>query len=318
MKNIHKCVAAAAGLSLALLAQPASAEMKDPAETLKANLIIHAACGNVFYEPILFGANLAGEMFNVDVTIQCPEGDLEAHVDLIETAIAAGVDGIIDQISTPDTMTEAIQKARDAGITVISSTLDDPGTARQAFYGMDFVEAGYIIGKRLVDEHGLGEGDFCVAPVEWPELSYALDRYAGAKRALDEAGVGSEMIGVGAVVEENQNLIAEYLVGNPDTDCIVGLGNVPTSVAPQAAQDAGMDGLPNGGFDVNPRIVENINAGLTTATMDQQPFLHGFLPVMFVALNQRYGIQPPDMNTGIGVIDKSNSAIATLYTGTYR
>ena len=122
------------------------------------------------------------------------------------------------------------------------------------------------------------------------------------------------------MVEENQNLIAEYLVGNPDTDCIVGLGNVPTSVAPQAAQDAGMDGLPNGGFDVNPRIVENINAGLTTATMDQQPFLHGFLPVMFVALNQRYGIQPPDMNTGIGVIDSVQLlAIATaLCTGTYR
>jgi simple sugar transport system substrate-binding protein len=318
MKKLAISLAAAAGLSLAVFAQPLSAEVRDPSATLKANFIIHAACGNVFYEPIIFGANLAGEIFNVDVTMQCAEGDLEAHVDLIETGIASGVDGIIDQISVPDTMTDAIQKARDAGITVIAASIDDKGTARQAFFGQDFVESGYIIGKRMVEEHGLGEGDFCVAPVEFAELSYAIDRYAGVKMALDEAGVGSEMIGVGAVVEENQNLIAEYLVGNPDTDCIVGLGNVPTSVAPQAAQDAGMDGLPNGGFDVNPRIVENINAGLTTATMDQQPFLHGFLPVMFVALNQRYGIQPPDMNTGIGVIDKSNSAIATLYTGTYR
>ena len=184
-------------------------------------------------------------------------------------------------------MTDAIQKARDAGITVIAASLDDTGTARQAFFGQDFVESGYMIGKRIVEVHGLGEGDFCVTPVEFAELSYAHDRYAGVKMALDEAGVESEMIGVGAVVEENQNLIAEYLVGNPDTDCIVGLGNVPTSVAPQAAEDAGMEGLPNGGFDVNPRIMENINAGLTTATVDQQPFLQGFLPVMFVALNQR-------------------------------
>jgi len=120
------------------------------------------------------------------------------------------------------------------------------------------------------------------------------------------------------VVEENQNLIAEYLVGNPDTDCIVGLGNVPTSVAPQAAEDAGMDGLPNGGFDVNPRIMENINAGLTTASMDQQPFLQGFLPVMFVALNQRYGVQPSDLNTGVGIVDSSNADVATAYAGTYR
>ena len=130
MKKLAISLAAAAGLSLALFAQPASAEMKDPSETLKANFIIHAACGNVFYEPIIFGANLAGEIFNVDVTMQCAEGDLEAHVDLIETGIASGVDGIIDQISTPDTMTDAIQKARDAGITVIAASLDDKGTAR--------------------------------------------------------------------------------------------------------------------------------------------------------------------------------------------
>ena len=318
MKKLAISFAATAGLSLALLAQPVSAELKDPSATLKANFIIHAACGNVFYEPIIFGANLAGEIFNVDVTMQCAEGDLEAHVDLIETGIASGVDGIIDQISVPDTMTDAIQKARDAGITVIAASIDDKGTARQAFFGQDFVESGYIIGKRMVEEHGLGEGDFCVAPVEFAELSYAIDRYAGVKMALDEAGVGSEMIGVGAVVEENQNLIAEYLVGNPDTDCIVGLGNVPTSVAPQAAEDAGMDGLPNGGFDVNPRIMENINAGLTTASMDQQPFLQGYLPVMFVALNQRYGIQPSDLNTGVGIVDSSNADVATAYAGTYR
>ena len=318
MKKLAISFAATAGLSLALLAQPVSAELKDPSATLKANFIIHAACGNVFYEPIIFGANLAGEIFNVDVTMQCAEGDLEAHVDLIETGIASGVDGIIDQISVPDTMTDAIQKARDAGITVIAASIDDKGTARQAFFGQDFVESGYIIGKRMVEEHGLGEGDFCVAPVEFAELSYAIDRYAGVKMALDEAGVGSEMIGVGAVVEENQNLIAEYLVGNPDTDCIVGLGNVPTSVAPQAAEDAGMDGLPNGGFDVNPRIMENINAGLTTASMDQQPFLQGFLPVMFVAVNQRYGIQPSDLNTGVGIVDSSNADVATAYAGTYR
>ena len=318
MKKLAISFAATAGLSLALLAQPVSAELKDPSATLKANFIIHAACGNVFYEPIIFGANLAGEIFNVDVTMQCAEGDLEAHVDLIETGIASGVDGIIDQISVPDTMTDAIQKARDAGITVIAASIDDKGTARQAFFGQDFVESGYIIGKRMVEEHGLGEGDFCVAPVEFAELSYAIDRYAGVKMALDEAGVGSEMIGVGAVVEENQNLIAEYLVGNPDTDCIVGLGNVPTSVAPQAAEDAGMDGLPNGGFDVNPRIMENINAGLTTASMDQQPFIQGFLPVMFVALNQRYGIQPSDLNTGVGIVDSSNADVATAYAGTYR
>ena len=322
MKPSAKLLAAsAAGLILATLgAQPglADAHLKDPAATLKVNYIIHAACANVFYEPLLFGAKKAAEDFNIDLTIQCADGDLESHNDLIQTGIASGVDGIIDQMSVPDTFNDAIQKARDAGITVIAASIDDPGTARQAFFGQNFVDSGYIIGQRMVKDHGLGADDFCVCPVEFPELTYAVDRYAGVKRALDEAGVASEMIGVTGVVEDSLNTVTEYLIGHPDTTCIIGLGNTPTSVLPQAAEDAGMEGLPNGGFDVNPRIMENINAGLTTATMDQQPFLQGYLPVMFVALNQRYGIQPSDLNTGVGIVDKTNADLATAYAGTYR
>jgi simple sugar transport system substrate-binding protein len=314
-------VAAAAGAALfALGVQPSLAEghLKDPAEPLKVNYIIHAACANVFYEPLLFGAKKAAEDWNIDLTIQCADGDLESHKDLIETGVASGVDGIIDQMSVPDTFNDSIQKARDAGITVIAASIDDPGTARQAFFGQDFVASGYIIGQRMVRDHGLGADDFCVCPVEFPELTYAVDRYAGVKRALDEAGVASEILGVTGVVEESLNIITEFLIGRPDTTCIIGLGNTPTSVMPQAAEEAGLEGIPNGGFDVNPRIMENINAGLTTATMDQQPFLQGYLPVMFVALNQRYGIEPSSLNTGVGLVDKTNADLASAYAGTYR
>ena len=93
---------------------------------------------------------------------------------------------------------------------------------------------------------------------------------------------------------------------------------MPTSVLPQAAEEAGLDGLPNGGFDVNPRIMENINAGLTTATMDQQPFWQGFLPVMFIAYQVRYNLAPGGVDTGNGVVDASNAQAATDFAGTYR
>ena len=126
------------------------------------------------------------------------------------------------------------------------------------------------------------------------------------------------MIGTGDQVAENLNIVAEYLLANPDTDCAIGLGNVPTSVLPQAAEEAGLDGLPNGGFDVNPRIMENINAGLTTATMDQQPFWQGFLPVMFIAYQVRYNLAPGSVDTGNGVVDASNAQAATDHAGTYR
>jgi ABC-type sugar transport system substrate-binding protein len=310
--------AAAAGLMLVFAAQPGAAQGKDPSETLKVVFLIHFTCGNVLLAAPTFGAKEAGKLFNIDVAVQCADGDLETHVDLIEAAIAIGVDGIVDNTVTADTFREVFQKARDQGITVVSWAQEDPGSAAQAFYGQDFVESGYLIAKRMIKDHGLGEGDFCLTPVELPELMYANLRYEGVKKGLDEAGVGSEMIGTGVQVAENQNTIAEYLVGHPETDCIIGLGGVPTSAAPQAAEEAGMEGLPNGGFDVTPQIMENINAGRTTATMDQQMFLQGFLPVMAVAFHQRYGLAPSSVNTGTGVVDKSNAFLAEKYATTYR
>ena len=255
----------------------------------------------------MYGAQEAARLFNVNLDIQNAEGDPQRQINIIETAIANRQDGVVPMLSVKDAMIEVVAKARAAGMAVISSNIDDPGTARQAFVGQDFIASGYIIGSRMIAEHGLKEGDHCVAPVEFPDLIYAGRRYEGVKRALDAAGITSEMVGTGGQVAENLNIVAEYLLANPETDCGIGLGNVPTSVLPQAAEEAGLDDLPTGGFDVNPRIMENINAGKTTATMDQQPFWQGFLPVMFIAYQVRYNLAPADVDTGNGVVDAVNA-----------
>jgi simple sugar transport system substrate-binding protein len=313
----NKLFVALAGAILGLtVAQPGQAKLDD--DNVDVTLIVHCCPGNVFFEPVMFGAREAAELFNVNLDIQNAEGDPQRQINIIETAIANRQDGVVPMISVEDAMIEVIAKARDAGIAVVSSNIDDPDTARQAFVGQDFVASGYIIGSRMIADHGLVEGDHCVAPVEFPDLIYAGERYEGVKKALDAAGITSEMIGTGGQVAENLNIVAEYLLANPDTDCAIGLGNVPTSVLPQAAEEAGLDDLPNGGFDVNPRIMENINAGLTTATMDQQPFWQGFLPVMFIAYNVRYNLAPGGVDTGNGVVDASNAQAATDFAGTYR
>lgn len=313
----NRLLAALAAVTLGVfVAQPGQAKLDD--DNVDVTLIVHCCPGNVFFEPVMFGAREAAELFNVNLDIQNAEGDPQRQINIIETAIANRQDGVVPMISVEDAMIEVIAKARDAGMAVISSNIDDPDTARQAFVGQDFIASGYIIGSRMIAEHGLKEGDHCVAPVEFPDLIYAGERYQGVKNALDPAGITSEMIGTGDQVAENLNIVAEYLLANPDTDCAIGLGNIPTSVLPQAAEEAGLDGLPNGGFDVNPRIMENINAGLTTATMDQQPFWQGFLPVMFIAYQVRYNLAPGGVDTGNGVVDASNAQAATDFAGTYR
>lgn len=321
MKLGHRTLAACAtGLMLTFAAQPGLAA--EEGEAVEVTYIQACCPGDLFWEPLLFGIDLASDLFNVNVDIQQGENDPVRMNNIIETAVANEVDGIVVMISFEGAYTENIQKARDAGITVIVANEDEvlgaKATARQAYVGQDFVSSGYRIGQYMVEQHGLGAGDFCVTPVEEPDLIYGQKRYEGTKKALDEAGVGSELLGTGGVMETSLNIIAEYLLGHPEVTCIIGLGHVPTTVIPRAMKEAGREGLPNGGFDVGPEIMENIRDGITTGTMNQQGFWQGFMPVLFIAMAERYGLEPGDFDTGAGMITKDNVDLIQKWVGTYQ
>lgn len=318
MSSVRSAVAYA-GVALAAFATQASAQ---DLEEVKVTFIQHCCSGATFFLPMQFGAEEAARIFDVDLTYVNADGDAARHANLIETAIAEGQHAVIPTITVPDALDEAVQKAVDAGLIVIAQNIDDPdgaeGNARHAFVGQDFIASGQIIGQKMVETHGLTEGDHCLLPVEFPELTYAIERAQGVQIALEAAGVTSEVVGTGTVDAEATTIIAQSLVANPNISCAIGLGTTPTTVIPDAASEVGLDGIPNGGFDTNPKIMENIMAGITTGTMDQQPFWQGFLPVMFAAYEHRYGLKMVDFDTGNNLILEENGQKALDHGGTYR
>jgi simple sugar transport system substrate-binding protein len=299
--------------------QPGAAQELKP---VKVVFIQHCCSGATFFQPMQFGAEEAARLFKVDLTYVNADGDAARASNLIETAIADKADAVLPTITVPDALDAAIKKARDAGLVVIAQNIDDPdgaaGNARFSFVGQDFIASGNIIGKRMIAEHGLKAGDHCLLPVEFPELTYAIERAQGVQSALEPAGITSEVVGTGTVDGEALGIVSQAILANPKINCVIGLGTTPTTVAVEAAEEAGRPGIPNGGFDTNPKIMENIMAGKTTATMDQQPFWQGFLPVMFAAYAVRYGLTPPDIDTGNNLIDKTNGNFALEFGGTYR
>ena len=306
-------------MPLVIASSPVNAQGLAP---VKVTMIQHCCPGGTFFQPIQFGAEEAARIFEVDLKYVNAEGDAGRQANLIETAIAEGQDAVIVSITVPDALDEAVQKARDAGLYVISSNTDDPsggdGNARNAYVGQNFWASGRVIGKAMVEHYGLTEGDHCLLPVEQPELVYAAQRGGGVQEALAAAGVTSEMIGTGNVSSEALTIVSQALIANPDIDCIIGLGSTPTGIMPQAAEEAGMPDLPNGGFDTTPAISQNIIDGLTLGTMDQQPFWQGFLPVMFAAYEARYGLAAADFDTGNNLITADTAQVALDHGGSYR
>jgi len=292
------------------------------AEEYKFTMIIYGTTGNPFWKKVVAGATETAETYGVQVDVQYADNDPEKQNNIIETAIANKVDGLGLIINLDDAYDTTVQNAMDAGIPVIAYNIDDTkgaaGNPRMAFIGQDFVTAGYLITTRLIEAHGLKSGDHVVCPVEHPEAVYAAKRYEGVKKALDEIGATSEVLDSGAIsLEDTLNKIVQYLVGHPETKAILAMGGMPMEMAPQAIEEAGLD-IPNAGFDITKTIINNILAGKSLATVDQQPYYQGALTVIQLYKNKEYGLLPCDINTGGAIIDKDNAQIVLELADTVR
>lgn len=306
-------------LVLLLLVTPAAAQD----EAFDITLIIYTGPEVEFFVPVVNGAQEAAAMFGVNLDVQYGNGDPVTQTSLIETAVANQVDGIAVSLQDDNAFDEAVCAAVEGGIPVVSFNVDDSegaaGSCRLAFMGQNFVETGYLIAKRMIDEHGLTAGDHVLASVEAAEATYAVQRYEGFARAMDEAGITYELINTGFNLADAQTMTVEYLLGHPETKAIVGLGSVNLTVAPRAVEEAGMADLPMGGFDLTADIIEGIENGTITATVDQQPYSQGFYAVAQLALYLKYGLFPSDMDTGgLGLVDATNVGTVKELTGTIR
>jgi simple sugar transport system substrate-binding protein len=313
---------AAPAAAAAPAAQVAEAPAKAPADQPKITLIIYTDASVEFFGPVVQGAKDAAQATGVSLDIQYGDNKPEKQTNLIETATANKVDGIGVIINDDNAFSDAICKAVKAGIPVVSFNVDHSkgaaGSCRMAFMGQSFVDTGYLIAKRMIKDHGIKQGDLVFTPVEWPEATYAVQRYAGVKKALDEVGAKSELIGVGGNLADAQTKIVQYLLGHPETKAIIGLGSVPLTVSPKAITEAKMK-IPLGGFDLTKDIIAGIEDGTITATVDQQPYSQGYYAVTQLALAHKLGLYPSDMNTGgLGLVDKTNVAKVKELTPKYR
>jgi simple sugar transport system substrate-binding protein len=180
----------------------------------KFTMVIFGTAGNPFWTKIVNGAKEAADTLKCSVDVQFADNDATKQNDIIETAISNKVDGIGVSLNFDDAYDEVVKKARDKGIAVVAFNIDDSkkaaGNARMAYIGQDMETAGYIISQRLIAEGKLKKGDLVVCPVEHPEAVYAVQRYAGARKAFGPAGIKSEVLNTGGVsLEDTLNKLTQ-------------------------------------------------------------------------------------------------------------
>ena len=104
----------------------------------------------------------AKQLGGIDVIWRGPESaDQLRQKEILESFITQHVDGIAISCLNGDFLTETIDKAVDAGIPVVTWDSDAPKSKRLAFYGVDDLAAGRIMGEQAVQLLG-GKGDVAI------------------------------------------------------------------------------------------------------------------------------------------------------------
>ncbi len=283
-------------------------------------LVSHAPDSDSWWNTIKNAINIAGQQMGVSVEYRNPStGDLADMARIVQQAGASNPAGIIVTIADYDVLEGPITDAIAKGIPVITINSGTQAQSEQLgallHVGQPEYDAGFGAGKRA-KEAGVSKF-LCVN--HYITNPASVERCQGFADALG-VPLGNQMIDSGQDPSEVQTKVNAYLRTNPDVGAILALG--PNSAEPTIAvlKQTGKAGqVMFGTFDLSTDIAAAIKDGTINFAIDQQPYLQGYLPVVFLTNYARYGVLPSNhVNSGPGFVTKDNIAMVEKLAGEIR
>jgi ribose transport system substrate-binding protein len=248
----------------------------------------------------------AKEYGNVDVLWNAPSSaDQLKQKEIIESAITQRVDGIAISALNGDFLTETINKAVDAGIPVVMWDSDAPKSKRFAFYGVDDLASGRILGDQAVR---LLNGKGKVAIITSLGATNLQRRLDGLKESLAKAP-GIQIVEVYDIKEDAvrcAELIATGTNRYPDLAAWLAVGGWPifTRNATAAVDPAKTKVI---SFDTIQPGLDLLREGKVTVLLGQKYFGWGSEAVRLL-YDYKHGKMPPSpiIDSGVDVVTREN------------
>ncbi len=246
-------------------------------------MVTHETPGDTFWDKIKAGAEQAAANAGIDLKYSAdPEPSRQST--LIQNAVDANVDGIATTLATPDALAGGVKTATDAGIPVVAfnSGIDQyQEVGASMYFGSDEDLAGAAAGERIAADGG--QNVLCVIQAAG---SVALEaRCAGVKSEVPN----TENIQVNGQDDSAVTSTLQAKLSTDDSiDYIVTLG-APIALDALQAMDASGSDAKLVTFDLNADAAQRIKDGDIEFSIDQQPYMQGYLAVSSLYLNLKNG-----------------------------
>jgi simple sugar transport system substrate-binding protein len=263
--------------------------------------------GDTFWAVAKKGAEQGGKDMGVEVKYSESANDPQKHAQLIDSAVTEKVDGIATSVPNADALADPLKKAADAGIPIVtlnSGQNDSAALGAITHVGQDESVAGEAAGKRLAES---ASGKLLCVVHEQGNTGLE-ERCAGAKKGFGGEVENVQVKGV-ADISTSVTELQSKLESDDAVTAILTLNPDIAVAARDAVQGASSDAK-LATFDLSGDVVKAVKAGEIEFAVDQQQYLQGYLPVVFLTLfntnaNTVGGGLP--VLTGPGFVDKSNA-----------
>lgn len=245
-----------------------------------------------------------------------------------QAAVTAGAAGIATTVVSDTSFTQPIASALQQGVPVVTYNANGSTanpTNGLAYVGQDLYTSGVEVGKRLASL--MKSGDTAVGFIAQPGALNIQPRLDGATAALQQAGIsvmfGNKGVDAGASATQEAQVLPQFMQSHGSKlQGVFAVDGGDTALLGTSLQKYNLVGkVAAGGFDLEPQTLTAVAAGQVSFTVDQSPYLQGFLPTLYLYLWQLSGglVSPPTTDTGLKFVTKSNVAPytspATRYEG---
>ena len=243
-------------------------------------------------------------------------------VNALNSAVSAGVDGLAVALIDLKAFNSPVAAALAAKIPVVAYNADAASNPRLAYIGQDLYVSGQEMGAHIASLVPSGDVALFIAT---PGALNIQPRIDGALATLkSQSAIKTHVVATGAALPQELSTIDSYATAHPSTKGYFAVDGGSTQSVAQTIQKHNLrgSGVKGGGYDLTPITQQLLAAGQIDFTIDQQPYLQGFFPVLELYLYQATqsltGIA--DVNTGLKFLDKTTvvpyNSTKSRYEGT--
>jgi simple sugar transport system substrate-binding protein len=275
-------------------------------------MVTHEAPGDTFWDKIRNGAEQAAKDHGITLKYS-NDPDAGNQATLVQNAVSSKVDGIATTLPTPAAIGPAAQKAVQAGIPVVAFNAGKDAYKQYGagmYFGSDEDLAGQTVGTKIVQQ---SPGGKTVCVIQEQGQVQLEGRCAGVKKT----DPSSEVLYVnGRDLPSVQQTIGAKLQQDRSITDVVTLGADIALAAQKAVADSGSQAK-IATFDLNADVAQQIQNGGINFSVDQQPYVQGYMAVTALWLNLTNGNDiggGGPVLTGPSIVDQSNIGPIVAYT----